>query len=58
LLHIEDEVRKNHIDIDIEIRRTPPKFQGILKKNQNEYKNKCNLFKQAQDIKKNLQVHL
>ena len=58
LLHIEDEVRKNHIDMDTEINRAPPKFQGILKKNQNEYKNKCNLFKQAQDIKKSLQVHL
>ena len=56
LLHIEDKVRKYHIDMDIEIRRTPPKFQGILKKNQNEYKNKCKLFKQAQDIKKSLKL--
>jgi hypothetical protein len=54
LLHIESEVEKSRVDLDIEIRRTPPKFEGTCKKNQNRYDNKRKLFDTAQQIVKDL----
>jgi len=55
LLHVEDEIRKSRVDVSIHINKVPPKFQGILTKNQNEYDYKQTQFDQAQKIIKNLQ---
>ena len=54
LLHIESNVEESQIDLDIEIRRTPPKFDGICRKNQRRYNNKRKLFNKAQQIVKDL----
>jgi predicted 2-oxoglutarate/Fe(II)-dependent dioxygenase YbiX len=54
LLHIESEVEKSQVELDIEIRRTPPKFEGTCKKNQSRYDNKRKLFDSAQQIVKDL----
>jgi hypothetical protein len=54
LLHIESEVEKSQVELDIEIRRAPPKFEGTCKKNQNKYDNKRELFDNAQQIVKDL----
>ena len=56
LLHIESEIQKSRIDLDIEIRRTPPKFQGTCRKNQNRYDKQRQLFDNAQEIVKELPV--
>jgi hypothetical protein len=54
LLHIESEIEKSQVELDIEIRRTPPKFEGTCKKNQSRYDNKRKLFDSAQQIVKDL----
>jgi predicted 2-oxoglutarate/Fe(II)-dependent dioxygenase YbiX len=54
LLHIESEVEKSQVELDIEIRRTPPKFEGTCRKNQSRYDNKRELFENAQQIVKDL----
>jgi len=56
LLHIESEIQKSRVDLDIEIRRTPPKFQGTCRKNQNRYDKQRQLFDSAQEIVKELPV--
>jgi hypothetical protein len=54
LLHIESKVEESQVELDIEIRRTPPKFEGTCKKNQSRYENKRKLFDSAQQIVKDL----
>jgi hypothetical protein len=54
LLHIESKVEESQVELDIEIRRTPPKFEGTCKKNQSRYDNKRKLFEAAQQIAKDL----
>lgn len=54
LLHVESKIEKSQVDLDIEIRRRPPKFEGTCRKNQKKYDNKRKLFDTAQDIVKAL----
>lgn len=54
LLHIEDKVEESQVELDIEIRRMPPKFAGTCRKNQSRYDNKRKLFDSAQQIVKEL----
>jgi hypothetical protein len=54
LLHIESEIEKSQVELDIEIRRTPPKFAGTCRKNQRRYDNQRRLFDSAQQILKDL----
>ena len=54
LLHIEAKVEESQVEIDIEIRRTPPKFEGTCRKNQSRYDYKRALFDSAQQIVKDL----
>lgn len=54
LLHIESNVEKSQVDLDIKIRRAPPKFEGTCRKNQSRYNNKRKLFDSAQQIVKDL----
>jgi predicted 2-oxoglutarate/Fe(II)-dependent dioxygenase YbiX len=54
LLHLESEVKKSQVELDIKIRRTPPKFEGTCKKNQSRYDNQRKLFDNAQQIVKDL----
>lgn len=54
LLHIESEVEKSRVELDIEIRRSPPKFEGTCRKNQSRYDYKRELFESAQQILKDL----
>jgi hypothetical protein len=56
LLHIESEIQKSRVDLDIEIHRTPPKFRGICRKNQNRYDRQRQLFDSAQEIMQELPV--
>ena len=55
LLHVESEIEKSQVDLDIEILKMPPKFQGTCRKNQNRYDNKRKLFDSAQKILDDLQ---
>lgn len=54
LLHIESKVKESQVDLDIEIRRRPPKFEGTCRKNHRSYNNKRKLFDSAQQIVKDL----
>jgi predicted 2-oxoglutarate/Fe(II)-dependent dioxygenase YbiX len=54
LLHIESKVEESQVELDIEIRRTSPKFEGTCRKNQSRYDNKRKLFDSAQQIVKDL----
>jgi hypothetical protein len=54
LLHIESNVEESQVELDIEIRRTPPKFAGTCRKNQSRYDNKRKLFDSAHQIVKEL----
>lgn len=54
LLHIESKVEESQVELDVEIRRAPPKFAGTCRKNQSRYDNKRNLFDSAQQIVKEL----
>ncbi len=54
LLHIESKVEESQVDLDIEIRRRKPKFDGTCTKNQSRYDNKRKLFDRAQQIVKEL----
>ena len=54
LLHIESKVEESQVELDIEIRRTPPKFKGTCRKNQSRYDSKRKLFDSAQQIVKEL----
>ncbi len=54
LLHIEAMIEKSRVELDIEIRRTPPKFDGFCQKNQSRYDNKRKLFDTAQQIVQDL----
>jgi len=54
LLHIESKVKESQVDLDIEIRRRPPKFEGTCRKNHRSYNNKRKLFDSAQQISKKL----
>ncbi len=55
MTHIESEIAKSQVDLDIKIIRTPPKFQGTCRKNQHRYDNKRKLFDRAQGIVKALE---
>ena len=55
LIHIESEISKSQVDLDIEISRSPPKFKGTCRKNQNRYESQRNLFHSAQKIVVDLQ---
>ena len=54
LLHIESRIEESQVELDIEIRRTPPKFAGTCRKNQSRYDDKRKLFESAQQIVKEL----
>jgi hypothetical protein len=54
LLHIESKVEESQVELDIEIRHAPTKFEGICRKNQSRYDNKRKLFDSAQQIVKEL----
>ncbi|MCP4937256.1 MAG: hypothetical protein GY927_24375, partial [bacterium] len=56
LLHIESKIEGSQVELDIEIRRRQPKFDGICTKNQSRYDNKRKLFDSAQQIVKDLGV--
>jgi predicted 2-oxoglutarate/Fe(II)-dependent dioxygenase YbiX len=50
LLHIEARVEESQVEIDVEIRRRSPKFDGTCRKNQRRYDHKRELFDTAQKI--------
>ncbi|MBE2199532.1 MAG: 2OG-Fe(II) oxygenase [Anaerolinea sp.] len=54
LLHIEAKVEESQVELDIEIRHAPPKFEGTCRKNQSRYDSKRKLFDSAQQIVKEL----
>ena len=54
LLHIEAKIEESQVELDIEIRRTSPKFEGTCRKNQSRYDDKRKLFDAAQQIVKDL----
>ena len=56
IVHIESEIKKSQVELDIELLRDPPKFQGICRKNQSRYDKKRKLFNRAQKIVKDLQL--
>ncbi len=56
MTHVESEIHKSQVDLDIKIVRTPPKFQGTCKKNQKSYEKTRKLFDSAQKIVKTLEL--
>ena len=58
MTHVESEINKSQVDLDIKIVRTPPKFQGTCKKNQKSYDKKRKLFDSAQKIVKTLELEM
>jgi predicted 2-oxoglutarate/Fe(II)-dependent dioxygenase YbiX len=56
MLHVEAEIKKSQVEMDIKIVKTPPKFQGTCRKNQRRYDNQRNLFDAAQKILEELQL--
>ena len=50
LLHVESEVEKSQIEVDIDIQKVAPKFNGTIQKNQSRYKRKRQLYDAAQGI--------
>jgi len=55
MLHVKAEIEKSQVEMDIQIVRTPPKFQGTCRKNQRIYDTKRKLFDMAQNILAELQ---
>ncbi len=50
LLHVESEVEKSQIEVDIDIQKVGSKFSGMIQKNQSRYERKCQLYDAAQGI--------
>jgi len=50
LLHVESEVEKSHIEVDIDIQKAASKFNGIIRKNQRRYERRRQLYDAAQEI--------
>lgn len=50
LLHVESEAEKSQIEVDIDIEKVASKFNGIIRKNQNRYDRKRQLYDAAQGI--------
>jgi hypothetical protein len=48
LLHVESEVEKSQIEVDIDIQKVASKFNGIIQKNQSRYERKRLLYDAAQ----------
>jgi len=54
LLHIEAEVDKSQVEVDIEIQKVASKFNGLIQKNQSRYERKRQLYEAAQGIMRKL----
>jgi len=54
LLHVESEVEKSQIEVDIDIQKAASKFNGILWKNQRRYERRRQLYDAAQEIMRQL----
>ena len=54
LLHVESEVEKSHIEVDIDIQKAGSKFNGIIRKNQRQYERRRQLYDAAQEIMRQL----
>ena len=50
LLHVESEAEKSQIEVDIDIQKVAPKFNGTIQKNQSRYERKRQLYDAAQGI--------
>jgi hypothetical protein len=50
LLHVESEVEKSQIEVDIDIQKVASKFNGIIQKNQSRYERQRQLYEAAQGI--------
>ena len=50
LLHVESEAAKGQIEVDIDIQKVAPKFNGTIQKNQSRYERKRQLYDAAQGI--------
>ena len=50
LLHVESEAEKGQIEVDIDIQKVAPKFNGTIQKNQSRYERKRQLYDAAQGI--------
>ena len=54
LLHVESEVEKSHIEVDIDIQKAASTFNGIIRKNQRRYERRRQLYDAAQEIMRQL----
>ena len=54
LLHVESEVEKSHIEVDIDIQKAASKFNGIIRKNQRRSERRRQLYDAAQEIMRQL----
>ena len=50
LLHVASEAEKSQIEVDIDIQKVAPKFNGTIQKNQSRYERKRQLYDAAQGI--------
>jgi hypothetical protein len=54
LLHVESEVGKSQIEVNINIQKVASKFTGIIQKNQSRYERQRQLYDAAQEIMRKL----
>ncbi len=54
LLHVQSEIEKSQVDVDVTIRSAPPKFNGTFRKKRNSYEKQRKLYDQAQGFVKEL----
>ena len=54
LLHVESEVEKRHIEVDVDIQKAASKFSGVIRKNQRRYEHRRQLYSAAQSILRQL----
>ncbi len=50
LTHLEEQIEKSRVDLEIIVRRMPPKFAGTCRKTQRSYDEKLKLYSRAQEI--------
>ena len=54
LLHVESEVEKRQIEVDVDIQKEASKFSGVIRKNQRRYERQRHLYSAAQSILRQL----
>jgi len=55
MLHIETKIKEHHLDLAIRIERQPPKFKGIISKNQHSYEQALKRFEFIEQARRTIE---